>query len=69
MNKQIKEHIKNGYTIVSESKDYITLKVPDHKFSVGYCILWTIFTGGFGLIGYIAYHFIKSNGRITLEKR
>jgi len=59
--------MKTKCSIIYSDKDYITLERPK-KFSVTALILWTVLTGGLGLIIYPIIYAGKGNDRITIKK-
>ena len=63
----IKDYLNKGYRIVYKDKSYITFISPKPRFKKRYLLLWTIFTGGIGLFGYITYHYLREGKIITIE--
>ncbi len=64
-----KELIEQGYTVVDDSKDSITLKEPKKLNWIALIVL-SIFFNGFGFFGYLIYHSIKKQNAkiVTLSK-
>ena len=67
MKTDIKQKIKKGYVVVSDSKDYVTMKKPK-KFNgwiFGLCILCGFIPG----VIYLIYYASKSEKTVTEAKK